>query len=115
MLWVATHGNGTYRTDLVPVSTPVEEVANDMIAQTRVFPNPFQINTILELSMEDESLVTISIYNMSGNLMEEIISGKSLRPGLHTFEIDGHNWPSGSYVINVSAGTHERAILFLKN
>ncbi len=66
MLWVATHGNGTYRTDLVPVSTPVEEVTVHISDMVRIYPNPNNGQFNIDTRGFESGNVDVSIYNQIG-------------------------------------------------
>lgn len=76
------------------------------------FPNPFNPQTVIRFQVPEESQVTLSIYDISGNLIKKFIDGV-LAPGFHAVQWDGTN-DAGEYVSNglyfyrMQAGEFER-------
>ncbi|MDI6402636.1 CotH kinase family protein, partial [Balneolaceae bacterium ANBcel3] len=72
------------------------------------YPNPFSHQTSLRLSLPEESLVSISIFDVNGRLIRQVYDQIRLRPGIHSIPLDSGNWASGVYIYRVETdqGTH---------
>ena len=84
------------------------------------FPNPFNNSTQIEFGISKQEHVIISIYDVSGRWIINIID-KNMLPGIHKFRWNGKNSrgnhvPSGDYLLVMRSGsfTRSRKILFLK-
>lgn len=69
---------------------------------SHVYPNPFTEQTTITFTLEQNSLVTLSIYDISGKLVTTIVS-ETLNSGNHSLVWDGKSdlgtdLPSGFYV-----------------
>lgn len=67
------------------------------------YPNPFNPTTMVKFSMPSAGRVLISIYDMIGQKVLEVIN-EDLAAGTHEVEIDGRNLSSGVYVYQLSVG-----------
>ncbi len=101
LLWVATHGNGTYRTDLVPVSTPVRNVANEIMANAQIFPNPNSGIFNLHMQGFDRERVDVSIFDQLGKTVwhQRSLTGKNI-----IIDLSGQDLESGIYFISIRQG-----------
>lgn len=68
------------------------------------YPNPFNPVTKFNYTIPEEARVKISIYNLMGELVEEIIN-QSLQPGSYEAVWDASNVTSGVYVYVLEAGS----------
>jgi hypothetical protein len=80
------------------------------------FPNPFNPTTMINFVVPQKSTVTLSIYDMSGKLVSQLIENEIKTEGSYTYEFDGNNLASGMYVYRLSAGkfTETRKMILLK-
>lgn len=71
-------------------------------------PNPFSSNLSITYSMPQQAGVELSIFDLSGRLVEELISDQ-LPAGSHTvIWIPSQNIPNGCYLVSLDAnGQHE--------
>jgi hypothetical protein len=79
------------------------------------FPNPFNPKTTFEFSITKSDRVTVSIYNISGQLFES--KTINLNPGLYSYEFDGIKYSSGIYFYRISTSsgyTAGRKMVLLK-
>lgn len=90
-LWLASHGNGTYRADMLSSIVDTEEAGTDSF-NPRVFPNP--ASTVLRMSgLPSES--EWQILNMDGQLLQkgtrQTVDVSSLTGGLYIirFQMEG--------------------------
>tara|TARA_Y100000588_G_scaffold390903_1_gene497756 strand:- start:21024 stop:25397 length:4374 start_codon:yes stop_codon:yes gene_type:complete len=72
------------------------------------FPNPFNPVTSINYEIPEESFVTISVYNMMGQKVTDLVYGFH-SPGYHRTEWDGTNIngetvSSGLYIYTINAG-----------
>jgi hypothetical protein len=84
------------------------------------FPNPFNSSTQIEFGITKIEHVSISIYDVTGKWIINIVDKKML-PGTHTLRWNGKNTlgnyvPSGNYLLVMSSSslTRSRIILYLK-
>ncbi len=86
-------------------STPAQ--ASSMVLSN--YPNPFATTTMLQLSLDNASDVSIEISNIAGQHLGAILQ-RRLAAGLHQIPFDpmqitGRPLASGTYICTVSAGT----------
>lgn len=74
------------------------------LASLNNYPNPFGGETTLSFHLELRQTVDLAIYNVEGQLVTSIISGRTLARGLHRVAYDGEALPSGVYFCRLSAG-----------
>ena len=66
----------------------------------KAYPNPTQLNSTIELQVENEGQFDIVMYNMNGQMIHNIHSGV-LTEGVQRFEIDMQSLNSGMYIVKV--------------
>jgi hypothetical protein len=67
------------------------------------FPNPFNPITTIAYELPKESNVKICIYNLAGQLVQELIN-EVKQAGYHTIQWDATNQSSGVYFYQILAG-----------
>ncbi len=67
------------------------------------FPNPFNAKTAIKFALPTTSNVTVTIYNVAGQVVETIDAGE-LPAGEHSVTWDATNISSGVYFYKVAAG-----------
>ncbi|MGE5679994.1 MAG: T9SS type A sorting domain-containing protein, partial [Bacillota bacterium] len=85
------------------------------------YPNPFNNSTVISYSLTEESLVSLKLYNISGEEIYSLINQKQL-PGEYQFRLDVSNisskkpLSSGIYIYKLQAGSRSifRKLIFLK-
>jgi len=70
------------------------------------YPNPFNATTSLDFVLAEPQPVELKIYNISGQLIEELYNG-NLAAGAHTFRWNANNYSSGIYLTRLVAGENE--------
>jgi glucose/arabinose dehydrogenase len=68
------------------------------------FPNPFNSRTAINLVLKDEENVKIEIYNAVGEKITTLIN-ETLEPGPYKLYWDAANYPSGTYIYQLTAGS----------
>ena len=79
----------------------------------RIYPNPFNPQTTIELYLTNNAYVEIEIYNVDGSFIETLYS-KELSEGLNSIHWNASHLPSGVYFIrSISQGIEltQKAIL----
>jgi hypothetical protein len=66
------------------------------------YPNPFNPTTLIKYALTNESNVRITIYNIAGQRIENILNGIR-QAGYHTIEWKSNNLPSGIYIYTIEA------------
>jgi hypothetical protein len=67
------------------------------------YPNPFNIATVISYEIPFTSDVKLSVYNILGQGVEDIIN-QSVNQGVHTFIWNPSSLPSGIYFCRLQAG-----------
>jgi 5'-nucleotidase / UDP-sugar diphosphatase len=79
------------------------------------FPNPFNPSTTISYSISDPSKVVISIYNILGQKMIDLVNEEK-SAGNYQVQWNAANFPSGIYVYKLEAGNYSQVkrLLLLK-
>lgn len=67
------------------------------------YPNPFNPETSIEFSLPEASKVTLTVYNISGQVVAALLDG-NLNAGNHSLMWNAQNIPSGVYFYSIQAG-----------
>lgn len=70
----------------------------------RNYPNPFNATTIISYQIPNEEMVTITVYNMIGQLVETLVSEKQ-SVGYYKVHWNASRYSSGIYVFHIQAGS----------
>lgn len=96
--------------DLLELTTEIREpnplVSPERPVLIRSFPNPFNPANQLELTLRESNIVSVRVYDITGRLVDELVSGVTLRAGTHYLAWQPSNPSSGVYLIHVEAGQH---------
>jgi len=93
------------------VQTAIDEFGQRPIefSFARNYPNPFNSSTVLSYALSRQSLVTISIYNLSGQKVAVIFRGEQ-PAGEHSLVWRADDYPSGIYFARLEAGERSQNI-----
>ncbi len=99
--------NATYYTNNVLTysfaTVSIKEVSNTNSASNSViYPNPTKDNATLSITVDQNSAVTVSVYNLVGALVKTTTANASI--GANTIAIDLSNLTAGVYITNVKVG-----------
>ncbi|MEA3445591.1 MAG: T9SS type A sorting domain-containing protein, partial [Bacteroidota bacterium] len=92
-------GSDNYSVDGISVIKNIIVTNGNIDGQTALYqniPNPFSTSTKIGFYIPEESNVNITIYNVLGESVMEVVSG-SLQAGYHNYEISANELASGSY------------------
>jgi len=65
------------------------------------YPNPFNPKTSIDVELLEDSDIEVTIYNLEGEEIDKLYKG-FLAKGLHKFEFNAKEFPSGVYIYKVS-------------
>jgi hypothetical protein len=75
------------------------------------YPNPFNPTTTISYNIPELSQVTITVYNLLGEIVEELIDLPH-KPGLHKIDFDSTNLSSGVYFYALKANSIRNSITY---
>jgi hypothetical protein len=95
--------------DLSPTGEvePESNLAPSVFRLYPVCPNPFNLCTVIEFSLEKAGYIELSIYNIQGREVQVIGAGE-WGAGKHKLIWDAHNLPSGLYFVKLNQGKEAR-------
>ena len=67
------------------------------------YPNPFNPQTTIPFSIDEPSRVTLSIYDVAGRKVSDLILDESRPSGLHTISFEASRLASGTYLYRLQA------------
>ena len=109
---VDSAGNESDATDPVSVLLASEEeiAIPTVYALEQNYPNPFNPSTQIRYAIPEETMVTISIYDMMGRKVRSLVN-QSVSPGYHTTLWNATNdkgiaVSAGMYIYTLQAGDH---------
>jgi hypothetical protein len=71
------------------------------------YPNPFNPSTTISFSLPKADYVTLKIFNVLGGEVATLINSR-LDAGIHHYQWQAENIPSGLYYYTIQAGTNKR-------
>jgi len=71
------------------------------------YPNPFNSTTTIEFALPKTELVSLQVFNILGQQVTTLVSEK-LNPGVHKFEWQADNLPSGIYYCRIQVNEFEQ-------
>ena len=74
----------------------------------KIYPNPFNPITNIKFSIDEPENISISIYDIKGNLMVNLINAQAMIPGSYNIKWNGENVASGIYVVKISNGINSK-------
>jgi len=85
--------------------TTIEDKENQLPSKINLtnHPNPFNAQTTLSFSLEHQSTINISIYDITGRLVE-VLTSQTYDAGNHSLSWDAGDQPSGIYFARLTAG-----------
>ena len=106
VVFAATYGRSAYKIPLSEFSgieNSEENIINDMVLTN--YPNPFNNETVINISMKNQEQGVVKIYNASGREIGTVFDG-ILRKGNNKISFDAGTFKisSGVYICRVVAG-----------
>jgi hypothetical protein len=73
-----------------------------------IYPNPFNPTTTVNFSLKKSEKISVTIYDLKGQLIKTIINNKLINTGTHNLLWDASANPSGIYFVNISNGLQNK-------
>ena len=102
--WRVSAKNDGWITDYSPVWNYVTEAPPQIYALNQNYPNPFNPTTLIPYELPTETVVTLKLYNVLGQVVQVVIDGKDQKPGRYTATLDATNLAAGAYFYRLTAG-----------
>jgi hypothetical protein len=95
---------------MLPKDDLLTSISNDEIETSSLivgqnFPNPFSQTSHITVEIEEQSSLSLTVTNITGQQVIEINKG-SVQDGTHTFSIDATGLSAGIYFYTVTAGAN---------
>lgn len=91
---------------------PINET--EISKPTNIFPNPFNDHLHIDYSVQNESPVNISVYNLTGQKMAELVSTNQHQAGNYTTTFDARKFSTGVYYIRIVANEKSETVKVVK-
>ena len=80
------------------------------------YPNPFNPQLNIDVTMNDNDNITIAAYNLAGQYVGTIYNGFASKGKMYTFEWDASNISSGVYIIRLESSNlkYSKVVSLLK-
>ncbi|HZW39265.1 MAG TPA: T9SS type A sorting domain-containing protein [Ignavibacteriaceae bacterium] len=80
------------------------------------YPNPFNPATTISFNLKEQSNVTLTIYNIMGEVVSKLINNQTMAEGNHSLRFDASNLTSGLYLYELKVGsvTLNKKMMLLK-
>ena len=78
------------------------------------YPNPFNPTTTINYELQKDNIVTLAIYNIKGELVENVVNNKMMQMGKHSISFDGSRLSSGYYFYRFTVGTNGKDFTSIK-
>jgi myo-inositol-hexaphosphate 3-phosphohydrolase len=62
------------------------------------YPNPFNSNTRIKISIPEKSYITLDVYDINGRFVQQLAKG-NYNSGNYEYNFNGSNMASGIYFI----------------
>ena len=96
-------------------------LSNNIIIPNKIsleqnYPNPFNPDTQISFSMSEPSLVSLSVYNIKGNLVDKIIDNEYYNSGKFSISYRPEKLSSGIYFYKINDGQNiiTKKMIYLK-
>lgn len=68
------------------------------------YPNPFNQNIMVKYQLPNAAYVSISVYNIKGQLVKRLIENRYNDEGHNFINWDAASFPNGTYIIRIESG-----------
>lgn len=105
-LAIATHGRGIFLGNASMSVSNEDNIVTDLpdtYNLSQNYPNPFNPSTNISFSLPASSTVSISIYDINGRKVSDVLSDANKSAGNHEVRFDATNLASGVYLYKIDA------------
>lgn len=85
-------------TQMSTIQNALPELENILLF--KAFPNPFNTNLTLELTLGKTAQIVVNLYDLKGSRLQQLAKAQ-FAPGNHQFTIDGDGLENGTYICEV--------------
>ena len=85
--------------------TAAETEVPQAYALEQNYPNPFNPQTTIRFAIPSAQRVTLTVHDILGRTVATILSGQTLRSGVHHVQFSAEHLSSGTYIYRLQAGT----------
>lgn len=122
MEYMIQGGIGFYQAEAIPMPVYIDEVIEydengaeiPKVFSSIAYPNPATDRTTLEVKLPEDGMSEISLYDLTGKLVQPVFSG-GLKRGTHNYPVEVSELPVGMYLFVVRSGTHSETVRIIKN
>ncbi|MGY6562512.1 MAG: M43 family zinc metalloprotease [Luteibaculaceae bacterium] len=103
--WTSGPGNNIYidNINLVNLQTVnVDELSLEPFS-VKVYPNPANINSVVEVNLQTPAPIDLEIYDLAGRKIATLAQSNQLGSGTHIFELGDKLKQSGVYLVRLSS------------
>jgi photosystem II stability/assembly factor-like uncharacterized protein len=90
-VYVATHGDGVWIGENISVSIDNTILPEIMQLSLQNYPNPFNPQTNISFNLTRSSKISLSIYNIKGQLVKKLIDNETFQKGSHSVMWNGND------------------------
>jgi len=103
-LYVSDFGSKKVRmiTDLNGTSNSSDLVAPEWNLQ--VSPNPVVQNALVTFELRDPTLISLSLYDIQGHLVQMILPERELSAGKHQYQLQNNDLQAATYYLHIRSG-----------
>lgn len=116
VIYIATHGRGLWSSeDYLAIPDAQDNLSPEkFIPNINVYPNPLSTEGTLAFDLQSNSDVYVQIYNLNGQLVEEITES-NMNAGSNVIQFSADALPKGTYIIRLTAGEMVETTKFIKH
>lgn len=74
---------------------------------TKIYPNPFSDNTVIEYHMKERASLNIVVFNSLGKVVKVLENSPAKDAGMHTYEVSANNLEEGVYYVIFQSGNEK--------
>ena len=93
-------GGGLYRFDIGPVAVGANSPGHQ-IPLVGIIPNPTHSTFTVHLRLDRAAEVRLKVYDLTGQLVHQVLTANRLIAGPHQFSIPAEAWPPGIYFLEI--------------
>lgn len=106
----------TRRFNLTGIDTPVKDFSPQLFVIAQNYPNPFNNSTIIHFELKEMSNVSLTIFNILGQVVEKILDNESKGPGNFNINFSASGLSTGVYFyqLRVNNNLNTKKMILLK-